>query len=123
MPAADAFCGGSWHWDDNKKGYDVRAQLKGHMFCRPNPDMLDPSTGRKIKPDELPKHRYVAIMFVGKVGVCVHIRVRLAVYTHSYTRRALVYVCMYSCVCACMHDTQSRHNYLRTLTNVNASLL
>eukprot|EP00961_Rhodomonas_salina_P039250 527511-Rhodomonas_salina.1 len=61
----------TWGWKNDEGGYVVRSKLSGSALrCRPNPDMVrprfsafalaqvDPVTGRKLKADELPQHRF-----------------------------------------------------------------
>ena len=48
----------SWLWNGEENGYQVNCGSQGNMRCAPNPNLVDPHTGRKPKPDELPKHRY-----------------------------------------------------------------
>ncbi len=48
----------AWQWNGEENGYQVNCSSQGNMRCAPNPNLVDPHTGRKPKPDELPKHRY-----------------------------------------------------------------
>ena len=48
----------AWQWNGEENGYQVNCGSQGNMRCAPNPNLVDPHTGRKPKPDELPKHRY-----------------------------------------------------------------
>jgi len=46
-----------FHWSEEENGYRVENSLQ-RMFCRPNPNEIDPKTRRPFKAEELPKHRY-----------------------------------------------------------------
>ena len=46
-----------FHWSEEENGYRVENSLQ-RMFCRPNPNEIDPQTRRPFKADELPKHRF-----------------------------------------------------------------
>lgn len=47
----------SFHWSEEENGYRVENSLQ-RLFCRPNPNEIDPKTRRPFKQEELPKHRY-----------------------------------------------------------------
>jgi hypothetical protein len=46
-----------FHWSEEENGYRVENSIQ-RLFCRPNPNEIDPKTRRPFKQDELPKHRY-----------------------------------------------------------------
>lgn len=49
----------TWQWDNNEGGYQVTGlQGSERIRCRPDPKMTDPVTGRRLREDELPKHRW-----------------------------------------------------------------
>ena len=46
-----------WQWDGNEGGYQV-TMAGTALRCRPDPNALDPVTGRKVRPEDLPQHRF-----------------------------------------------------------------
>ena len=47
----------TWGWSAEEGGYAV-SMGGASLRCRPDPDALDPVTGRKIPEDDAPRHRY-----------------------------------------------------------------
>jgi hypothetical protein len=46
-------------WDEQKNGYLVQAfEDQEQLHCRPNPNQINPLTGKVIPPEHLPTHRY-----------------------------------------------------------------
>jgi hypothetical protein len=46
-----------FNWDDNAGGYDVQS-FGVSLKCRPDPNQVDPSTGKPYLPEQLPTHRF-----------------------------------------------------------------
>ena len=46
-----------WQWDAQTGGYSTTV-FDRRVACRPDPNMTDPITGKKVPPEALPKHRF-----------------------------------------------------------------
>ena len=46
-----------WTWDDNAGGYDIQA-FGISLKCRPDPNQINPLTGKVFAPEQLPTHRF-----------------------------------------------------------------